>query len=146
MKQLILVRYGQYEDCHLTEEGVETMSLATERLLSFVLDKKVRILAAETERAIESAQIIGNRIIKPVEIYEELYAAEEEGNTPDLEQAKNLLLELGRDCDVIVAVVSREYIESLPGYLLDEEIETSLNRGECLVINFETKEILYLKQ
>lgn len=46
------MRYGQYEDGRLTKEGVETMSVATERLLPFVFDKKVRILAAETKRAI----------------------------------------------------------------------------------------------
>jgi phosphohistidine phosphatase SixA len=145
MKQLILVRYGQYKEGHLTEEGVETMMRAGEKVQPFISGRSVRLLAAETPRAIESAEVIGEMINKSVEVYSELYAAEEDEKLPDCELAENLLVELGHNCDVLVAIVSREYIETLPSYLLKKDLKTSLERGDCLVIDFDTNGISYLK-
>lgn len=145
MKQLILVRYGQYEDGHLTDEGVETMIKAGAKIMPLVPDLVVRLVAAETFRAIESAEVIGNMISKSVEVYSELYAAEEDDRLPNCNAAEELLTELGNNCDVIIAVVSREYIETLPAHLLRKEIQTSLNRGDCLIIDFGREEVSYLR-
>lgn len=145
MKQLILVRYGQYDNGHLTDEGVNTMTLAGSILKPLISNLTVRVVAAETRRAIESAEIVGSMINKKVESYSQLYAAEEEGRLPDCETAKKLLLELGDGYDCVVAIVSREYIETLPSYLLNKELQTSLDRGECLVIDLEHKSITFLK-
>ena len=145
MKQLILVRCGQYEDGHLTDEGVETMIKAGAKIMPLVPDLVVRLISAETSRAIESAEVIGNMISKSVEVYSELYAAEEDDRLPDCNAAEELLTELGNNCEVIIAVVSREYIETLPAHLLRKEIQTSLNRGDCLIIDFEREEVSYLR-
>ncbi len=145
MKQLILVRYGQYENGHLTEEGVSSMSRATERLRSYILGKKVYLLAAAVPRAMESCEVIGDRFDLKVKAFPALYAAEEEGIFADCENVNKLLLSISDTCDVVVAVTSREYIETLPSYIVKKEIKTELGRGECLVIDYETKEITYLK-
>lgn len=146
MKQLILVRYGQYNDGHLTEEGVETMMKAGQKIMPLVSTANVELIAAETSRAVESAEVIGRMINKPVRAYSELYAAEEDNLLPNCKTAEDLLLKIGEVCDVVIAVVSREYIELLPSYLLKKELETSLERGDCLVIDFERRNISYLKK
>ena len=145
MKQLILVRYGQYENGHLTKEGREVMMQAGEKIQPLISNCSFKLLAADTARAIESAEVIGEMINKNVDIYTELYAAEEDGRLPACEAAQKLLSELGNDCDIIVAIVSREYIETLPSYLLKKEMKTTLNRGDCLVVDFELEDVLGIR-
>ena len=60
LEQLILVWYGQYENGHLTAEGIETMTHAAQRIKNFLLARKPLIISAPTTRAIESVRIIGN--------------------------------------------------------------------------------------
>jgi hypothetical protein len=60
-------------------------------------------------------------------------------------KAKEFVESFGNDIEVLIAIASREYIETLPAYLLSQNLKTNLNRGECLVIDLEKKEISYLK-
>ncbi len=145
MKQLILVRYGQYENGHLTTDGKATMEIAASRLQPLVKDLKNRLLSASTPRATESAQILSEVLGAKVEAFPALYAAEEEGNLPDCNAASELIFKLGESYDCIVAVISREYIEALPSYILKKDVKTKLERGECLVMNLETTELSYLR-
>jgi len=82
MEQLILIRYGEHKDGHLSEQGTQTMRRAADSLLRVNLDK-VRLLAANTPRAIESARIIASSLSVEVEVFDELYAAEEDGKLPN---------------------------------------------------------------
>lgn len=145
MNKLILVRYGQYENGHLTKEGVDTMTLAATRLKEYVSGKQVSYVSAKSDRAYESICVISGIYSSKASVYEELYAAEEDGVLPECEKAARLLKTIGAVCDVVVAVVSREYIETLPSYLLGKKTKTSLERGECLVIDLESKSIVSLK-
>lgn len=144
MKQLILVRYGQYEDGHLTEEGIETMERAAMRLNDIEIGTS-RLLAANTPRAVESAEVLARSLGTQVEICDELYAAGEDGKLPSTSSAWALLKSRGEACDSLIAVVSREYIETLPSLILGSEAEVSLDRGQCLVIDLETNVLTYLK-
>lgn len=144
MKQLIFVRYGQYEDGHLTKEGVETMNNATQKLLPFVTNKNFCLVCADVPRAIESAQIIAKTVNTNVTAFPEFYAADEENKLPDCKSVGTVIKSLWNDYDVIVAIMSREYIETLPEYLLDKKLNTHLERGECLLLDLEDKSISYL--
>ena len=144
MKRLILVRYGQYESGHLTAEGISTMEKAASRFGSIATGTN-RLLAANTPRAVESAAVLAPVLETQVEPLDELYAAEEDGRLPDSAHAWQLLQSLGEDCDTLVAVVSREYIEDLPSLILDQKVQISLDRGQCLVIDLNAKTISYLR-
>lgn len=147
MNRLILVRYGEHTDGHLSEEGKQTMVLVSEKLKPFVQNEKVCIICAKVPRAIESAEVISTSLnVSPVRSFEELYAAEEDGVSIDLETANKVMNEAGAECDIVIAVVSREYIEALPNYILQslgvqKTGETRLERGEVLVLDYDKKDI-----
>lgn len=145
MKKLILVRYGQYENGHLTEEGIRVMNLSGERLKLYVEENKLAIVASSMPRAFESGKIVADILGIELVVNDSLYAAEEDGNFPDTTQAKEFIESFGDDIEILVAIASREYIETLPAYILDHPIETHLERGECLVVDYESKNISYLK-
>lgn len=148
MKKLILVRYGNWEKGHLNEEGKQVMTAAAIKLEIFAVSS-FTVIAAAVDRALESANIIAEHFKLPaVQSFPELYAAEEDGNLPNLSAATNLITKLGIQYDTVVAVVSREYIESLPGYIMRNTlgVETAtepahLDRGELLVLDYEAKTI-----
>jgi phosphohistidine phosphatase SixA len=145
MKKLILVRYGQYENGHLTQEGIRVMTLSGERLKQFVEENKVVVVASSTPRAFESGKIVADILGTELLVNDSLYAAEEDGKFPDTVQAKEFVESFEDTVEVLIAIASREYIETLPAYILDQSIETHLERGECLVIDYENKNISYLK-
>lgn len=138
MKQIILVRYGQWEHEHLSPQGRVTMELSAERLKIFLGNRVAMVIAAEVPRAIESAQIIAKHLkISEVSSFSELYAAEECEKLPDpilAEQIINRQFSDEREPEIIIAVVSREHIETLPSYItknifaLEEDVQVSLDR------------------
>ena len=151
VEQLILVRYGQYENGHLTTEGTATMTAAAGRIKNFLLTRRPIIISAPTTRATESAKIIGEAFgISQINTYPQIYAADEDGLLPDCPTAAKLIDTLGAQSPIVIAVVSREYIETLPNFILKTvfagtSMETSLNRGEALVIDYTIKDISYLR-
>jgi len=122
------------------------MTDAASKIDGLHLPEKPLVVAAQTPRAIESAKIIAH-LLKSAEPneYPDLYAAEEDGNLPKLEHAKALLDHLGASANVIVAVVSREYIQALPNYLIGTSQDTLLDRGECLVVDTTTKTMSFIR-
>ena len=145
MKNLILIRYGQHQNGHLTPEGVKVMALAGERLKPLIEGKMIAVIASSTPRASESGKIIADILKVELTINDSLYAAEEDGKFPDNAKAKAFVENFGNNVEVLVAITSREYIETLPAYILEQPLSTLLERGECLVIDYESKSISYLK-
>lgn len=149
--KLFLVRYGEHTDGHLNEQGRQTMALASERLKSFVVGQTVCLACANVPRAVESAEIISENLkVFPVQKFKDLYAAQENGVDINLEAAFTIISSLFKENSLVIAVVSREYIEALPSYILNslgvkETIETHLDRGEALMIDYEKKEMNYLR-
>ncbi len=151
MKKLILVRYGEWQNNHLSEEGIRMMSSTAERLKTALQGLTFCIISAEIPRAIESAEILAKFLTAPaVEKYPELYAAEEDGRLADPAAALNIITSVGQHYDVVVTVVSREYIETLPQFIFTYVFagqklpKAQLDRGEALIIDFETRAIRYL--
>jgi len=149
MNKLILVRYGEHEGGHLNEVGIKAMVFVAEKLKHLLENQNVGIVCAEVPRAIESAHIVSEALnVSPAKHFVELYAVED---TPiHLTKAAEVIDSAGGECDVLIAVVSREYIESLPNYILqslgvEKPIETHLERGEVLILDYGTKEITYLR-
>lgn len=128
--KLILVRYGTHENGHLNEQGKKNMIDAVKLLKPFVVNKKACLISANIPRAIESAEIISEKLenlsIKP---FNEFYAAEEEGIKVDIDKARNILNSLINDFEVVIAVISREYIEKLS--------DKNLERGEISVLEYK---------
>lgn len=118
IQELILVRYGQYQDGHLTLEGKKTMREAAGRIESYLEKREAVLISAPTPRATESANIIAEKLmIAEAQVRPEIYAADEEGILPDCAVATELILSLGELHPTIIAVASREYIETLPSYI-----------------------------
>lgn len=148
MKKLILVRYGSWENGHLNEEGKQTMADTAQKLESFAVGSFV-VIAGAVDRAIESANIIAAHFGLPtVQSFPELYAAEEDGHSPNLAAATQVITQLGSQYDTVIAVVSREYIETLPAHILHNVLgverpaePTNLDRGELLAVDYEAKTI-----
>lgn len=152
IQELILVRYGQYQDGHLTLEGKKTMREAAGRIESYLEKREAMIISAPTPRATESANIIAGKLrIAEAQGQSEIYAADEEGVLPDCAVATELILRLGERHLTIIAVASREYIETLPAYILENVFDmnmkkaTLLERGEALVVDFIKKSVVFLK-
>ncbi len=124
------------------------MTAAALKLEPFAVDS-FTVIAGSVDRAIESANIIAAHFNLPAaQSFPELYAAEEDGHLPNLAAATHVITKLGSQYDTVIAVVSREYIESLPGYIMrntmDVEAPTEpvhLDRGELLVLDYEAKTI-----
>ena len=149
MNKLILVRYGEHTDGHLNEIGIKAMVLVAQKLKPLLENVNVGIVCAQVPRAIESAHIISEALnVGPVEHVAELYASED---VPvHLNKAVEAVDAAGGECDVLVAVVSREYIETLPNYILqslgvEKPIETHLERGEVLLLDYNKKDVTYLR-
>ncbi len=139
MKNLFLVRYGGYTtDGHLSEIGVVTMKQSAGILQEHLTDNFC-IVCAAVPRAEESAEVIAKLLgVSVLGAYPEFYAADEEGRLPDVVKAKNVLESFGNSVDSIIAVVSREYIESLQNSFFENNTEAiSLKRGEVLKIDIE---------
>lgn len=148
MKKLILVRYGSWENGHLNEEGKQTMTATAQKLEPFAAGSFI-VIAGAVDRAVESANVIATHFNLPtVQSFPELYAAEEDGHLPNLAAATHVITKIGSQYDTIIAVVSREYIETLPAYILHNTLgveaptePTHLNRGELLILDYEAKTI-----
>ena len=149
--KLFLVRYGEHVNGHLNKKGKQTMILASKLLQPLIQNEKACILCANTTRAIESAEVISKYLKKfPVQDFQELYAAKEDGVNVDLEAAVKVINSAGIANSLVIAVVSREYIETLPDYILrkfgfQEAHKVDLARGEILVLDYNKKNITYLK-
>lgn len=144
MQKLILVRYGSYHNEHISEEGRDEMEKLAQRLSNLLKGKRTAIIAANIDRAQESAKMLIAHLglNERLDTFNELYAAEEEERSSDLERASHLLLSYGADFDFLIAVVSREYIEQLPSYFIAHVLNLtkdppaiSLERGEAVIID-----------
>jgi hypothetical protein len=147
MEKLILVRYGQYENEHLSDDGRETMVMASRKIGPLIYSKKFIVVSADIPRAVESAQILAEQLHGPqVQSFSEFYAAEEDGYLPDIQKAVKLMIALGQDCDILIAVVSREYIEAIPNHVLPHLAgeKNTLNRGEIFVLDYQTENLTKL--
>lgn len=149
MNKLILVRYGEHTDGHLNEVGIKAMVLVAEKLKHLLENVNAGIICAEVPRAIEGAHIISETLnVPPAKHFPELYASED---APiHLNKAVEMVDSAGGEHDVLIAVISREYIEALPNYILqglgvEKPIETHLERGEILILDYNKKDIVYLR-
>ena len=124
--KLILVRYGGHENGRLNEEGKETMLSVAEKLKTLVENKKCCVVCADVARAVESGKIISDNLGLEIKPFLEFYAAPEDNIVVDVDKAKNILDLLDREYEVVIAVISREYIEKLSG--------KNLQRGEFIVL------------
>lgn len=121
----------------------------TANILASHVDEDITIVAGKVRRAIESASIIANKLNQETpKSYPELYAAEEDGRFPDAEKAYTLLQNLHETTSNVIAVVSREYIETLPHFVNKNIFKKSANeekihldRGEALIIDTKNKKI-----
>lgn len=142
--KLILVRYGEHENGHLNDVGKQSMILVGKKLKPIIERKNISIICAKIPRAIESAEIISKNLgILSVKDFTELYASEE--SSINLEKALEIINSVGVGSDIVIAIISREYIEALPGYILGKEIDKlSVSRGEFLMLDYDKKDIIKL--
>lgn len=140
--KLILVRYGEHTDGYLNDRGKQTMKLVAERLRSSV-QEKTAIICAKIPRAIEGAEILAQEFgLGPVQSFSELYAAPEDGIEVNLNVALGVINAIANNTDVVIAIISREYIEALSRHFGLKE--KNLNRGEFLVINYKQGDKNYI--
>jgi|GEM_PF-1437793 len=148
MKKLILIRYGEWHDQHLSEEDKRSMLSTAERLKYYLQKQTFCVVSANVPRATESAEVIAKFLNAPsVKNFTELYVAEENNQLPDPTMAMKILNTVGESYDTVIAVISREYTETLPEYISVNIFnflnipKIKLKRGEALIVDFETKSI-----
>lgn len=153
MKKLVLVRYGEYDSAgHINDVGRMNMQSAAGYIVDHTKTNSMIVVAANIPRAIESARVLAATLslMEPV-VVDELYAAAEDQRLPDCSVAYDKLVQLAGSLEVVVAVVSREYIESLPPYIAGHvfgEVEfasASLERGEALMVDLEARRVYPLR-
>ena len=144
--KIALVRYGLSKQDVLTSEGIQMMKGIAKKLKTHLENASVGVVSAAVARAEASAEVIAASLsAELIGSYPELYAAEEDGVGPNCEAAFTLLKSL--PYETVIAVVSREYAEALPQYILkevfgiDAEISTHVNRGGAVIIDLEQRKM-----
>lgn len=149
----MLVRYGEWQDNKLTAHGRHQMQAIAATLKRSAVGT-VLVVAGEVDRALESARLIAQVFDQSgVTTYPEMYAAEEDSRPANPRQAYGLLHALNNQADTIIAVVSREYIETLPRFIATEVFHNRqaanntpahLDRGTALLIDPAQQKITLL--
>lgn len=138
MKQLIVVRHGQYGyDGRLNDCGRVQIGALADKLRSLINGVTVMILTSTVDRARESAEILGSAFGVGFEEHEILWS--ENSHPEDLPGTLELVRSRKDNADVLVLVTHYEYVEEFPSYFAREELGTSMHsrlieNGEAWVI------------
>lgn len=145
MDKILLVRYGQHTGGTLTNEGKRSMISVAQKIRAIQNIESCKIICADIPRAVESATIIAHELnISPPIPTADIYAAEEDGITINVLDAISTIQAHGANVTTLIAVASREYIETLPGTIIGQSNHVAphhLQRGEVLLINLQSQEI-----
>lgn len=149
MKQLIVVRHGQYgHDDRLNDHGRVQISMLAEKLKPLMNGATVLILTSITDRARESAEILGSSFGVGFEEHEILWS--DKLHPKDLPGTLELVRSRKDEADVLVLVTHYEYVEEFPAYFAREELGISLDswlieKGEAWVLDCLQKTLTHVR-
>ncbi|MFC1594974.1 histidine phosphatase family protein [Patescibacteria group bacterium] len=145
MKKLIVVRHGQYSiNDHLSDHGRSQMAILADNIKSLVNNESVLILSSTADRARESAEILGERLVANIEEFKILCA--EDSYRENLQRVLELVLSRQDKANVLILVTHYGYVGDFPKYYGDEELKVQLEyrrpgKAEGLVIDRENKTV-----
>lgn len=147
MQQLIVVRHGQPgPDGRLNDLGRAQIGALAEKLKPIINEASVAVLSWTTDRARESAEILGTAFGVRFEAHEILWS---ENSRPEDLPGALALVKSQRDKDVIILVTHYEYVEGFPAYFAEQELTTRLHpamigKGEAWVLDCLQKTLTHV--
>lgn len=153
MKQLILVRHGDYDadghNGHLNDRGRKKIKILTKKLKKFIKRCSVAILTSTADRARESADMLSSFFGVDHEQYDVLWSGS--GHPEDLEGALDLIRWKVRmkNPDVLIVVTHFEYVEDIPSFFAKKELDIELqsitiDKAEALVFDCCQKSLTHV--
>lgn len=149
MKQLIVVRHGQYgHDDRLNDRGRTQIGALADKLKSLMNGATVMILTSTVDRARESAEILSSAFGVGFEEHEILWS--ENSHPEDLPGTLELVRSRKDNADVLVLVTHYEYVKEFPSYFAREELGTSMHsglieKGEAWVLDCLQKTLTHVR-
>jgi phosphohistidine phosphatase SixA len=149
MRRLIIVRHGDYgEDYHLSQYGIEQITLLSTMLKATTNGESIAILSSVATRAVDSAKILGKAFGVPFEEHDVLWS---ENRHPENLQEALELVRSKKDCaDVLVLVTHLEYVYLFPNHFGKEELGVTsfprreIGKGTAWDIDCEAKTISWV--
>jgi phosphohistidine phosphatase SixA len=145
MKKIIIARHGHYSGRDLDQCGRGEMKAMGEALASLLGAHSIRVVSSTAPRALQSAEILSDRLSVPVEEHRFLWTGPDSprGCLADLNAALQLVKTAGEDSMIIVTHL--EFTDTLPWFLgkhllgNDHFPRGNINKGQACVIDCETK-------
>ena len=147
MKQLILVRHGDYFGNSLSGYGRNQIKLLASKLKPFINGHSVAILTSTAGRACESADILGSFFGVDYEQHEVLWS--ENRHRENFVEALNLVRLNKNKADTLILVTHYEYVQKFPRYFAEKEMNVHfssrlIGKGEAWVIDCQQKKIVHV--
>ncbi|MBI4118720.1 MAG: histidine phosphatase family protein [Parcubacteria group bacterium] len=147
MKQLIVVRHGDYGHSELTDLGRTQIRALAEKLKPFTNGATVLVLTSPAVRARQSAEIISSTFGVGFEEHDILWS--DESRTENLLGTLELVRSRKDGAEVIILVTHYEYVERFPEYIAREELGTELRsrvigKGQAWVLDCLQKTLTHV--
>lgn len=144
VETLILVRHGHDANDRISETGRAQIQSLRERIASLVASKTVYILSSPTRRALDTADMLSDRLNAAIDLYDVLWS--ENDHPMNMEKALELIRAFEAKVDVLVVVTHYEYVKDFPAYygrnVLGVTFPSKLiDKGRAWVIDVEKKQI-----
>jgi phosphohistidine phosphatase SixA len=141
MKLLFIIRHGAHTDGHLNDKGDSQMAAMAAKLSEFQASGRFGILSSDAPRALESTVVLAKKLGDVnVQIHNAFWY--DDNHNPDLEQAVDLIEQVGAEVDYLVVVTHARHNERLAvEYLgrLDLDSTTIRNTyrdmGQALIVD-----------
>lgn len=127
MRKLILVKYNNYADGHITPEDRKQLRHLLPKLELIIREQEVKLAVDHNRCAEETGDFLRSalKLYRPFS-FAEFYNKTKEGRVPNVVIASKFFIQLGDDVDCLVVVVSRAYIDTVPLYF----VTTALQSGD----------------
>ena len=146
MKKLIIARHGEYDlgNGKLNSEGIKSITALSEEILLLAKNQKVVILSSTAFRALDSAEIIGEKLGISFEKEKVLWS--DSDHYEDFEAALNLIRSYFEKVDILILVTHFEYVDLFPYYFARKQLNTQIksypiNKGSAWCIDCIKKTI-----
>jgi len=147
MKQLIIVRHGEYgSDGHLNDLGRTQINTLVEKLRMFINEVSVLIFTSPTDRACESAKILSIAFNATIEEHKILSSV---GLDEELSETLETVMSRKDECEILILVAHEGFINYFLSYFAENEFGTAprsypARKGEAWIIDCQQKTLMHI--
>ncbi len=147
MKYLVVARHGHDNENGLSPVGCEQIMGLAQKLKPLLAGSSVCILSSTAERALKSAEILGNVLGVIFERHEILRSGG--SYFEDFPGALSLVKTFTDKIDALILVTHYEYAESFPSYFAEKELGVRLQtwkikKGEAWLLDCSAKTLIHI--